>query len=388
MIKSATESDTGRVYCIECGRELFLSDGSKKRKTASMGTGIKAYTSKYSQTKCLPWCKDCLARHYETLITTYGDNTVALFYWCRINDLPFYAELMPKDKTAPSEILDGYLSALRLNKNDAVMKGFVGGAICRERDIPVFVEAEVVTNPITEYKDTDYEDLYIKWGRNRRYDTDDIADLERIYNNIASQQGIITDQQTGQVVDKVTEMAIIEAACNLLESRKARVRGDSEASKRFYELYDKAMAGQLLRGRDVKDKQVGAALVQDIVKYCEADDFIEPWDQQINYPHRKDVVDQIFLHILNYVGHLCSDIFNIHVPKLKKVPDEYKLDGRNDNFAKEDTEVDTQFKKSLKDIQDFKASQHFSDDDLMDDDSADTDADTDTDESLFGTEGE
>lgn len=386
MIKSATEADMGGFRCLECGREIHMNDAGTLPK--GKARGIKAYTSRYAQTKCLPWCRDCLSRQYESLITTYGDATIALFYWCRIVDFPFITDFAYNDAETPAKRLDSYLQNTRRLRNETVMRGFSAGDIVSEKDIPTHVDAEIVEVTSKEWQSQgDYEDLFIKWGRNPRYDKADLDDLERIYANIASQQGTITDS-SGRVADKVTEMAIIEAACNLLESRKARMRGDSEASKRFYELYDKAMAGQLLRGKDIKEKQVGASLVQDIVKYCENDDFIEPWDQQVKYPHKKDVVDQILQHIMNYVGHLCSDIFNIHVPKLNKLPKEYRLDGRNDDFAKEDTEFDTQFKKSMKDIQDFKASQHFSDDELDGDDSADTDADTESDEALFGTEGD
>ena len=87
---------------------------------------------------------------------------------------------------------------------------------------------------------------------------------------------------------------------------------------------------------------------------------------------------------MNYVGHLCADVFNIHVKKLDKVPKDYKLDGRNDEFATEDTDFEKQFHKNLEEIADFKSRQHFSDDDYNED-SVDTDADTDTDEALFGS---
>ena len=147
------------------------------------------------------------------------------------------------------------------------------------------------------------------------------------------------------------------------------------------------MASQLLRGKDVKDKQVGDVLVQDIVKYCEEESFIEPWDRKIKYPHKKDVVDQVLLHIMNYVGKLTADIFNKHVSKLDKLPKDYKLDTRNDTFATEETEFDKIFRKGLDDINDFKARQHLTDEEA-DEDSADLDDDNDSDAALLGEDGE
>ena len=384
MKKAENERDSMR--CLQCGREILL--GKKQVSNGELqAKGFPGYTTRYKTYGAIPWCKECLLTQFEALVTQYGDMPTAMFYLCRIIDYPVISRHFHRDAENAEDFLTLYFRELFLNNKQQVLEGFFSGDIVRERDIPVFVEAEVLDGPITTYTDgsgSDYQEAFKRWGRNHNYTVDDYDDLEQIYKNIVSQNGIVVDDKTGRAADGITDLAIIEAACNLLESRKMRKAKRPEDAKRYYELYDKAMAGQLLRGRDVKDKQIGASLVQDIVKHCEQDGFIEPWDRKIKYPHKKDVVDYVLLHLQNYVGHLCADVFNVHVKRMDKLPKEYKLDGRNDEFAKEDTDFDKQFHRSLEEISDFKSRQHFSDEDYNED-SVDTDADTETDEALFGS---
>lgn len=389
MKKAANDPSEG-FCCIECGREIaFAPYAQLSRLKDNQAPGIKAYTKRYQRIGMLPWCSECVTRQFEALVSQMGgDLVVALFYLCRILDFPFCAEFIDRELSTPSEFLDKYLSDIRRMKNSVFMQGFMAGDAIRERDVPVFVEAEVLAGQISDYgASSEMNDWFIKWGRNSKYTEDDYRDLEQLYQNIASQSGIIVDEKTGRAADGVTDVAIIEAACNLLESRKCRKQGRADDAKRYYELYDKAMASQLLRGRDVKDKQVSASLVQDIVQYCEQDGFIEPWDKMVKYPHKLDVVDQVLLHITNHVRRICADIFNIHAPKMNNLPKEMKLDPKNDAFEG-DTDFEKQFQSNLHAIADFKASQHFTDDEWDETDSADTDADTDSDEALFGAEEE
>lgn len=361
---------------------------SQKMKKAARA--IKSSSPLFKTYEYMPWCFDCLTDILKGQINIYHDIHTAMLYFCKIIDYPYLPSYIKDNSGEPEDILASYFSTSAMNATAKVRQGFLGGSCLSEREMPIYVEAEVLKEgDLTEYNSTRPDPLrwlYEKWGRNKRYSEDDYADLEDIYKSIAEQNGIILDEN-GQIADKVTEIAVIEAASNLLQSRKSRNNGDADDAKKYYDLYDKAMGSQLLRGKDLKDKQIGDVLIQDIVKFCESDDFIEPWDRMVKYPHKKDIVDQVLLHIMNYVGKLTADVFNIHVGRLDKLPKEYKLNAKNDEFAKEDTEVDKVFHNAMQDISDFKARQHISDDD-SDDDSADLDEDNDSDATLLGTEEE
>lgn len=380
-MKKTDGASTVKAQCLECGRELVLSS-DKIRDKVLQARGYKGYPKRYTATGLIPWCKDCLVRQFESLYNVYGSYRLTLFYFCRITDFPFMTEYLDDSITNPSEAIAVYLDKMPKLNPDRLRKGFAGGDAKKESDIPSYVEAEVVYSPVV-LKSNGADTMFIKWGRNPEFTKEDYDDLERFYSSIASQNGIITDPVTGEVADKVTELAIIEASTYLLLARKAKNRDDADDARKYYGLYDSAMASQLMRGRDVKDKQVGDALVQDIVKYCESEDFIEPWDRHIKYPHKQDVVDQMLLHVLNYVGKLGSDILNKFVPRMDRLPKEYKLSPKNDDFSETDTEMDKLFHANMESIADFKMRQHLSDDD-QNEDSMDTDADIDTDEELFG----
>lgn len=387
MKRASTETaDTARV-CLCCGKKIRLGVRSADRLDKDEALGVPSTSALFKVYESVYLCRNCVTDLFVSQYNMYHDYYVATFYLCKMIDYPYYENYVHPEEEDPEKVLETYFITLRLKQSAKIKQGFIAGQYLSERDMPLHVDAEVVGDGVTEWAEPtkDTKDLYAKWGRNKRYSQDDYDDLEAIYHSIANQNGIITDERTGEIVDKVTEIAVIEAACNLLKSRQARNMGDADDAKKYYELYDKAMGSQLLRGKDLKDKQAGDILVQDIVKFCEQDDFIEPWDRQIKYPHKKDVVDQILLHIMNYVGRLTADIFNKHVMKLDKIPKEYKLDPRNDEFPDEETDFDKQFDKAVNDIADFKARQHISDDEA-DEDSADLDDDTESDASLFGEE--
>lgn len=387
MQKSASESTIAR-RCICCGTPM--SDGKAKPLKAEH-YGIKSYSEYHSLYNTMPWCRDCIVKMYKQFINRYQDERLALFYLCRVIDYPYIPKVLSlSSDMSPEELIVYYFQETKRDYINEAKAGFFAGEYIREIDLPVATESEVVDTTVIDFDEAKEErkrNLYIKWGRNNSYKESDYDDLEDIYQRIVTQNGIIVDEKTGNVADKVTELAVIEAACNLLQSRKARNANDADDTKKYYDLYDKAMASQLLRGKDLKDKQVGDVLVQDIVKYCESDGFIEPWNKKIKYPHKKDVVDQVLLHLMNYVGKLTADVFNKHVPKQEKLPSEYKLKYGNDVFPEEETDFDKLFDKSQASIADFKARQHISDDDSGED-SADLDDDNDTDAALLGEDGE
>lgn len=392
MKRASGELGEGGRVCLCCGKPIVL-EGEKVKSSSALG--IKATSAFFKLYECVPWCQSCLIEMYKAQYNIYHDYRLAMFYLCKMIDFPYLENYVDTDQETIEDIFRKYFRSSRALAPGKVQQGFMGGVYLSEREMPLFVEAEVIPpgdfleinipDPDSE-KNKDRE-LYEKWGRNKRYSKEDYTDLEEIYKNLTGQNGIILDEKTGRVVDKVTEIAVIEAAQNLLMSRKYRAEGNAENAKKYYELYDKALGSQLLRGKDLKDKQAGDILIQDIVKHCETEGFIEPWDKQIKYPHRLDVVDQVLLHIMNYVGKLTADIFNIHVSKLDKVPKEYKLKPGNDQFPDEETEFDKSFDRAMEDIMDFKARQHISDDE-SDEDSADLDDDNDTDASLFGEDGD
>lgn len=382
MQKAQSEPAESANRCLCCGRRLV--DNKPKTDEALL---IKCYSQYYKYYGVLPWCRDCSLELYKHLYNVYQSRKVALFYWCVMADYPYLPKAIASEDTEIEEYFYQYLTDTKRLYNGKVKSAFQGGEYLSEKELPVEVEAEVVSSPVIEYKDDKRNNLFIKWGRNNHYTASDYQDLEDIYHSIANQNGIITDENTGEVVDKVTEIAVIEAASYLLHARKARNKGDADDAKKYFDLYDKAMGSQLLRGKDIKDKQVGDVLVQDIVKYIEQDGFIEPWDRKVKYPHKKDVVDQVLLHIMNYVGKLTADIFNKHVTKLEKTPPEYKLKYGNDEFPTEETDFDKLYDKNMEEIADFKARQHISDDEA-DEDSADLDEDNDSDAALLGEDGD
>ena len=384
MQRALTETQEENIVCLCCGRTMSTTSSRAKR----VARAIKSTSNLFKTYEYIPWCFDCQVEILKGQMNMYHDIQTAMLYFCKIIDYPYLPNLI-KDENADIEaILDVYYKGAQVAYAPKIKQGFLGGSCLSEREMPLRVDAEVVGNEVEIYNlgKSTARGEYEKWGRNKRYSPDDYADLEDIYKSIALQNGIILDED-GQIADKVTEIAVIEAACNLLQSRKCRNNGDAEDAKRYYDLYDKAMGSQLLRAKDAKDKQVGDILIQDIVKYCESDDFIEPWDRMVKYPHKKDIVDQILLHIMNYVGRLTADVFNIHVSKLEKLPKDYKLNYKNDEFPTEETEFDKMYDNALKDIADFKTRQHISDDD-SDEDSADLDEDNDSDATLLGTEEE
>lgn len=383
MQKAVSEPKEADRKCLCCGRTI--RELQKSRDTE--GLGIKSYSHYYRQYGALPWCRDCAIEMYKHFVNLYQSRKVALFYWCVRADFPFIEKVIPADDVEVEDYLQKYLSDAKRMYSSKAKAAFLGSDYFSEKDMPTEVEAEVVPSPIIDYTEDKSNSLYIKWGRNPHYTPADYQDLEEIYHSIANQNGIITDEKTGEVVDKVTEIAVIEAASYLLHARKARNKGDADDAKKYFDLYDKAMGSQLLRGKDIKDKQVGDVLVQDIVKYIEQDGFIEPWDRKVKYPHKKDVVDQVLLHIMNYVGKLTADIFNKHVSKLEKTPTEYKLKYGNDEFPTEETDFDKLYDKNMEEIADFKARQHISDDEA-DEDSADLDEDNDSDAALLGEDGD
>ena len=386
MQRAITETQEESIVCLCCGRTMSTTSQRTKR----VARAIKSASPLFKTYEYIPWCFDCLVEILKGQINIYHDIHTAMLYFCKIIDFPYLPSYINENNGDIEEMLSGYFSTSTLKANAKIKQGFLGGIYLSEREMPVYVEAEVLgEGDLITYDSTRPDPLrwlYEKWGRNKRYSEEDYVDLEDIYKNIAAQNGIILDNN-GQIADKVTEIAVIEAACNLLQSRKSRNNGDADDAKKYYDLYDKAMGSQLLRGKDAKDKQVGDVLIQDIVKYCEQEDFIEPWDRMVKYPHKKDIVDQVLLHIMNYVGKLTADVFNIHVSKLEKLPKEYKLNPKNDEFSTEETDFDKIFDNSLKDIADFKTRQHISDDD-SDEDSADLDEDNDSDATLLGTEEE
>jgi hypothetical protein len=385
-MQKASAEPKGERYCLCCGKKIIVD--AKRINSADETFGIKSYNKLNRQYGTLPWCRDCTFELFTQLCNVYRDRKRTLFYFCRIIDYPYITKAINAEdaETSPEKYIEAYMIAVRTTYSSRVKQGFLGGDYYSESDLPVEVEAEVVDGPI-EFSSERSNDLFIKWGRNVKYSPEDYNDLEDTYKRIAEQNGIIIDDKTGNIADKVTEIAVIEAASYLLLARKARNRGDADDVKKYYDLYDKAMGSQLLRGKDIKDKQVGDVLVQDIVKYCESEEYIEPWDRKIKYPHKKDVVDQVLLHIMNYVGKLTADIFNKHVERLDKVPKEYKLNFKNDEMPTEETDFDKLFDKNMREIADFKARQHISDDD-SDEDSADLDEDSDTDEALLGGDGD
>lgn len=385
MQKGSNELLGENIVCLCCGKRMVYADG--RRLKANETVGIKSESQYHKTYGVIPWCRDCLTEMYKHFINLYGSKRIALLYLCRVMDFPYLEKAIPTDEEMSIEdFFKKYISESKRGTYARVKQGFLGGDYLKESDLPVEVEAEVVDGPI-EFSSERSDDLFIKWGRNVKYSPEDYNDLEDTYKRIAEQNGIIIDDKTGNIADKVTEIAVIEAASYLLLARKARNRGDADDVKKYYDLYDKAMGSQLLRGKDIKDKQVGDVLVQDIVKYCESEEFIEPWDRKIKYPHKKDVVDQVLLHIMNYVGKLTADIFNKHVERLDKVPKEYKLNFKNDEMPTKETDFDKLFDKNMREIADFKARQHISDDD-SDEDSADLDEDSDTDEALLGGDGD
>ncbi|MHC1722459.1 MAG: hypothetical protein AB9836_04540 [Aminipila sp.] len=354
-IAEEIEDAKKQAKCYRCG-DILINQGKDKNTVSS-------YSQRYKISGHVPFCRNCLFELFKQFVDIFNSNySVAIFHLCQICDWPYNRWLENKKYESSEECFDEFLRSFNLEKKSEKSKGFIGGQVVYESDLfvnPVENALIIGNSESQEQYDEESETanawrLFVKWGRNPKYKLDDYEDLEKTFTDICGAKG--------NLIDDSTSKNVIIASKAFLEYTKCTNDGNSEEAKRWNDIYDKALGAAQLRMKDTNVGNTREPLVQDIVQHCEADDFVEPWDKIIKYPHQMDLVDQIILNIANYLHAL------LNLPKLNKLPDELKVIDYLGELSDVETDLDRHLKQALIDIADFKAGTFGdSDDDSTDD---------------------
>lgn len=343
MAEQLEEARTS-VYCVTCGEKLV-----KLPKNTNV---FKSDSPRYNRYGHLPYCKSCVYDMFEKLIDHYKDRKLATFHWCQILDYPVTKKGLKENSKTNKKFIDDYYTLIYLEAPTVREKGFLGGDFISEIDVaPSFKEkyANSLKSEKELLSDADeqvIDYLFVKWGRNVKYEPEDYEDLETFYQEQM--------EQRGGLADKLTERTIINAAKVNLMLQKSIAREDSDDTKKLSDALDKVMSSGELRVTDINNKKVADILTQDIVQVCEAKEFIDPWKKIIQYPHQMDIVDQIILVSLNHARKTMSEVFSVNIPPFKELPEEYKVVDHLGELSEEPTQLDERLEQALSEIKEFK----------------------------------
>lgn len=269
------KTDTQKIKCKKCERELAISNNFYKSKSPFYPTGY------------VDICRKCILDMVDY------DDFETVKHVMQTLDIPFlYNRWEETCKNNPKNPIGNYIRMANSGINEfngARYKDSVFG----EKDNPIqntYSFDDIEKDLLNDFRPT--KDMLLRWGT--KYEAEQYIKLENFYNDMKDKNNI----ETPQDIDYLKKLSVIS-----MKMDEELEKGNYAQAKSLGDLFSKYMADSKFRAMDKTeaDKTGGLRSFSSIYAEVESDDFIPPWEHYRKIKGlTQDIVDKCIMHMENF----------------------------------------------------------------------------------------